>query len=228
MRSPLRKVLDVVAVFVVALYLAPLYWIALTSIKPTVHINSKEPVWALRAHPRALRRGIHPLRVRKGAGEQLDHRHHRHVHHHGPRDDGGLRARENEDEGRRHDVARHSLAALHAGGGHRDALLPDVPAPRAHRYPRGDDRHLHRVRPALRGVAAAGLPARPATGYRGGGAPGRTRLDANSGSHHPAPLRPRDRGDRDLHVRVQLERVPLRALHHPERRGHPPHSDLPR
>ena len=45
MRSPLRKVLDVVAVFVVAIYLAPLYWIALTSIKPTVHINSKEPVW---------------------------------------------------------------------------------------------------------------------------------------------------------------------------------------
>ena len=45
MRSPLRRVLDVVAVFVVALYLAPLYWIALTSIKPTVHINSKVPVW---------------------------------------------------------------------------------------------------------------------------------------------------------------------------------------
>ena len=45
MRSPLRKVLDVVAVFVVAIYLAPLYWIALTSIKPTVDINSKVPVW---------------------------------------------------------------------------------------------------------------------------------------------------------------------------------------
>lgn len=45
MRSPLRKVLDVVAVFVVAIYLAPLYWIALTSIKPTVDINSRVPVW---------------------------------------------------------------------------------------------------------------------------------------------------------------------------------------
>ena len=45
MRSPLRRALDVAAVFVVAVYLAPLYWIALTSIKPTVHINSKVPVW---------------------------------------------------------------------------------------------------------------------------------------------------------------------------------------
>ena len=35
-----------VAVFVVAIYLAPIYWIALTSIKPTVHINSKVPVWS--------------------------------------------------------------------------------------------------------------------------------------------------------------------------------------
>ena len=45
-RTPLRKALDVVAVFVVAIYLAPLYWITLTSIKPTKLINQKVPVWS--------------------------------------------------------------------------------------------------------------------------------------------------------------------------------------
>ena len=46
MRSPLRKTLNVVAIFVVAVYLAPLYWIMLTSIKPTKDINSLVPVWS--------------------------------------------------------------------------------------------------------------------------------------------------------------------------------------
>ena len=45
MRSPLRRAFDVVAVFVVAIYLAPIYWIVLTSIKPMKDINSKDPVW---------------------------------------------------------------------------------------------------------------------------------------------------------------------------------------
>ena len=45
MRSPIRKTMDVVAVFLVAIYLAPIYWIALTSVKPMIEINSKEPVW---------------------------------------------------------------------------------------------------------------------------------------------------------------------------------------
>ena len=51
MRSPLRKVLDVAAVFVVAMYLAPLYWISLTSIKPTEDINSRIPVWRFAPTP---------------------------------------------------------------------------------------------------------------------------------------------------------------------------------
>lgn len=46
MRSPIRRVFDVVAVFVVAIYLAPIYWIGLTSIKPTTDINSRVPVWS--------------------------------------------------------------------------------------------------------------------------------------------------------------------------------------
>ncbi|MFT7458348.1 MAG: multiple sugar transport system permease protein [Planctomycetota bacterium] len=46
MRSPIRKTFDVVAVFVVAIYLAPIYWISLTSIKPMNEINSKVPVWS--------------------------------------------------------------------------------------------------------------------------------------------------------------------------------------
>ena len=46
MRTPLRKALDVVAVFVVAVYLCPLYWITLTAFKPTKQINQKVPVWA--------------------------------------------------------------------------------------------------------------------------------------------------------------------------------------
>ena len=45
MRTPLRKALNVVAVFAVMIYLAPLYWITLTSIKPTKLINQKVPVW---------------------------------------------------------------------------------------------------------------------------------------------------------------------------------------
>jgi multiple sugar transport system permease protein len=43
MRSPLRRALDVGAVFVVAIYLAPLYWIIMTSIKPTKVINAPVP-----------------------------------------------------------------------------------------------------------------------------------------------------------------------------------------
>ena len=45
MQTPLRRVLNVVAVFAVMIYLAPLYWITLTSIKPTKLINQKVPVW---------------------------------------------------------------------------------------------------------------------------------------------------------------------------------------
>ncbi len=45
MRSPMRRAFDVAAVFIVAIYLAPIYWIVLTSIKPTKDINSKVPVW---------------------------------------------------------------------------------------------------------------------------------------------------------------------------------------
>ena len=44
-RGPLRRAFNVAAVFIVALYLAPIYWIVLTSIKPTRDINSKTPVW---------------------------------------------------------------------------------------------------------------------------------------------------------------------------------------
>ncbi len=46
MKSPVRRALDIAAVFVIALYLAPVYWITLTSIKPTVDINSRTPVWS--------------------------------------------------------------------------------------------------------------------------------------------------------------------------------------
>ena len=45
MRSPLRRTLDVGAIFVVALYLAPLYWIAMTSVKPTRVINAPKPAF---------------------------------------------------------------------------------------------------------------------------------------------------------------------------------------
>ena len=45
MRSPIRKTMDVVAVFLVAIYLAPIYWIALTSVKPMSEIHSRKPVW---------------------------------------------------------------------------------------------------------------------------------------------------------------------------------------
>lgn len=44
-RSPLRRTMDVVTVFVVAMYLTPLLWIILTAIKPTPDINSLTPVW---------------------------------------------------------------------------------------------------------------------------------------------------------------------------------------
>jgi multiple sugar transport system permease protein len=40
-----RLLTTFVAVFVVAIYLAPIYWVAITSIKPTVAINSSTPVW---------------------------------------------------------------------------------------------------------------------------------------------------------------------------------------
>jgi multiple sugar transport system permease protein len=40
-----RRLIDILVGFVVALYLAPLYWIAITSVKPTELINSKVPVW---------------------------------------------------------------------------------------------------------------------------------------------------------------------------------------
>ncbi len=45
MRQPWRRALDFAAVFLVAIYLAPIYWIGLTSIKPAVDINSRKPVW---------------------------------------------------------------------------------------------------------------------------------------------------------------------------------------
>ena len=45
MRSPIRKTMDIVAVFLGAIYLAPIYWIALTSVKPMSEINSKKQVW---------------------------------------------------------------------------------------------------------------------------------------------------------------------------------------
>ena len=44
-RSPLRRMMDVVTVMVVAIYLLPLLWIILTAIKPTPDINSLQPVW---------------------------------------------------------------------------------------------------------------------------------------------------------------------------------------
>jgi multiple sugar transport system permease protein len=40
-----RSVTSFAAAFVVAIYLAPIYWVAITSIKPTVAINSSVPVW---------------------------------------------------------------------------------------------------------------------------------------------------------------------------------------
>jgi len=43
MRTPLRRALDFAAIFVVAVYLAPLYWIVMTSIKPTKAINAAVP-----------------------------------------------------------------------------------------------------------------------------------------------------------------------------------------
>ena len=46
MRTPLRRFLDVGAVVVVAVYLAPLYWIAMTSVKPTNVINAPKPQFA--------------------------------------------------------------------------------------------------------------------------------------------------------------------------------------
>ena len=45
-RPPLRKAFDVGAVFVVALYLTPLYWIVMTSVKPTAVINAPKPAFA--------------------------------------------------------------------------------------------------------------------------------------------------------------------------------------
>src|SRR5262249_19691614 len=45
MRTPLRRVLDVVAVAIVAFWLLPVMWIGLTSIKPTTEINSAVPVF---------------------------------------------------------------------------------------------------------------------------------------------------------------------------------------
>jgi len=36
--------MDVIVVFLVAIYLAPIYWITLTSVKPMSDINSKKPV----------------------------------------------------------------------------------------------------------------------------------------------------------------------------------------
>jgi multiple sugar transport system permease protein len=40
-----RSLTTCAAGFVVAVYLAPIYWVAITSIKPTVAINSSTPVW---------------------------------------------------------------------------------------------------------------------------------------------------------------------------------------
>jgi len=40
--------LDIAAVFIIAIYLAPIYWISLTSVKPMQDINSKIPVWTFK------------------------------------------------------------------------------------------------------------------------------------------------------------------------------------
>ena len=40
-----RSLSTFAAAFVVAVYLSPIYWVAITSIKPTVAINSSTPVW---------------------------------------------------------------------------------------------------------------------------------------------------------------------------------------
>jgi multiple sugar transport system permease protein len=45
MRSSARFILSFAAAFTVAAYLAPIYWVAITSIKPTNAINSRIPVW---------------------------------------------------------------------------------------------------------------------------------------------------------------------------------------
>jgi multiple sugar transport system permease protein len=45
MRSNRRMIASFVAAFVVASYLAPIYWVAITSVKPTDLINSSVPVW---------------------------------------------------------------------------------------------------------------------------------------------------------------------------------------
>lgn len=46
MRSPLRRTLDVLAVLVVAVWLFPVYWVLLTSIKPAEAINTITPTFA--------------------------------------------------------------------------------------------------------------------------------------------------------------------------------------
>jgi multiple sugar transport system permease protein len=43
--SPLRRTFDVLAVFVVATWLFPIYWVLLTSVKPPQVINSSVPVF---------------------------------------------------------------------------------------------------------------------------------------------------------------------------------------
>lgn len=45
MRSDRRAIASFAAAFIVAAYLAPIYWVAITSIKPTDLINSAVPVW---------------------------------------------------------------------------------------------------------------------------------------------------------------------------------------
>jgi multiple sugar transport system permease protein len=44
--SPLRRTFDVLAMFVVAIWLFPIYWVLLTSVKPPQVINSPVPIFA--------------------------------------------------------------------------------------------------------------------------------------------------------------------------------------
>ena len=154
--------------------------------------------------------GAVPRRRRLDHLEQLRHRPRQHAHRHGARHDVRLldrplphRRREFRDVG--------PVAAAAAADRHR---LPDLPAlrqARAGRHLCRADPALHRLQPALRDLDDArlhpGHPAR-ARGIRAG-----RRLHALAGAvaRGPADGAQRHLRHRRVHLRLLLERVPVRA-----------------
>ncbi|CAI8047341.1 hypothetical protein GBAR_LOCUS26161 [Geodia barretti] len=209
------RAINALAVIVVIVWLIPVAWVALTSVKPTKVINAETPtfysfeptgehyveIFDRFRFDRAIVNSLITVGVSTLIVMILALPAAYAVAEHGA-------------HGGRYLGPCHPLIAIHAGRGRRAALFQDGQLVHPDRHADRADRRLCRLRSAVRGLDSARIPARFAEGGGGGSPARRAELAAD---HLPLILADggtRHRGDGHLHLRLQLERVSLCALPH--------------